>query len=142
VTLSAVIGLFAAFTYKGTDRAAPGNRRITIDHVFNGTFAVEQTEVSWVPEGAFKKDKFPLVVVELTGYPYICKAGDGVFSVYQDGYIKLVNLKSNTTTNLVRYSDLKDVRLINDVAFRLALDLFHIVGARKWAGLVYLEALT
>jgi dipeptidyl aminopeptidase B len=71
VTLSAVIGLFAALTYKGTDRAAPGNRRITIDHVFNGTFAVEQTEVSWVPEGAFKKDKFPLVVVEPTGYPYM-----------------------------------------------------------------------
>jgi hypothetical protein len=36
-------------------------------------------------------------------------AGDGVFSISQDGYIKLVDLKTNTTTNLVAAKDVKDV---------------------------------
>jgi hypothetical protein len=37
------------------------------------------------------------------------KAGDGVFSLEKDGFIKLVNLNSNTTTNLVQISNLVDV---------------------------------
>jgi hypothetical protein len=57
--------------------------------------------------------------VELTESPFT-QAGDGVFSVPQDGFIKLVNLKSNTTTNLVRISDLVDVSLVSGFA-RLAL---------------------
>lgn len=44
------------------------------------------------------------------------KAGDGVFSVDHDGFIKLVNLKSNTTTNLVQISDLMDVSLVDGFA--------------------------
>ncbi|KAI9510550.1 dipeptidyl aminopeptidase [Russula earlei] len=83
LTLSGVIGLFAALTYKETKRALPGNERIILDHIFNDTFAVARTELSWVPE-----------------------AGDGVFSLEEHGFIKLVNLKSNATTNLVRISDL------------------------------------
>jgi dipeptidyl aminopeptidase B len=137
VTLSGVIGLFAAFSYKDTNRARPGSARITLDHVFNDTFAAERTTLLWVPEGL--PIPITLVLVELTGYPFM-QAGDGVFSVNQDGFIKLVNLEFNTTTNLVQLSDLKDVGLINDVAF-IALDHVHIVGARKWAGLVQLEAL-
>ncbi|KAH9991150.1 dipeptidyl peptidase IV N-terminal region-domain-containing protein [Russula vinacea] len=85
LTLSGAIGLFAALSYKETKRAVPGNERITMDHIFNGTFRVARTDLSWVPE-----------------------AGDGVFSVEQDGFIKLVNLNSNTTTNLVQISDLVD----------------------------------
>jgi hypothetical protein len=67
------------------------------------------------------------------------QAGDGVFSVSQDGSIKLVSLESNTTTDLVQISDLKDVSPVNDFA-RAALDHIHIVGARKSAGYVQLEA--
>ncbi|KAI0065509.1 hypothetical protein BV25DRAFT_1798631 [Artomyces pyxidatus] len=58
-----------------------------MDHVFNGTFSYDRQSLSWVPE-----------------------AGDGVFSVYQDGYIKLVDLKTNTTTNLVFMASVKDER--------------------------------
>ncbi|KAI0249668.1 dipeptidyl aminopeptidase [Lactifluus subvellereus] len=85
MTLSGVIGLFAAFSYKEINRALPGSEHITMDHIFNNTFAVDRTTLSWVSE-----------------------AGDGVYSVYEDGFIKLVNLNSNTTTNLVQLSDLKD----------------------------------
>ncbi|KAF8493019.1 dipeptidyl aminopeptidase [Russula emetica] len=85
LTFSGAIGLFAALSYKETKRAAPGNKRITMDHIFNGTFHVARTGLSWVPE-----------------------AGDGVFSLEKDGFIKLVNLDSNTTTNLVQISNLVD----------------------------------
>lgn len=36
-------------------------------------------------------------------------AGDGVFSVSDGAFISLVDLKSNTTTNLISISDVKDV---------------------------------
>jgi len=36
-------------------------------------------------------------------------AGDGVFSVSQDGKINLVDLKTNKTTNLLATADVKDV---------------------------------
>ena len=51
LTLSGVIGLFAALSYKERKRAVPGNERITLDHIFNGTFRVARTDLSWVPEG-------------------------------------------------------------------------------------------
>jgi dipeptidyl aminopeptidase len=51
LTLSGVIGLFAALSYKETKRAVPGNERITLDHIFNGTFGVARTGLSWVSEG-------------------------------------------------------------------------------------------
>lgn len=85
VTLSGVVGLLAAFNYKETRRIIPGHEHITMDHLFNHTFDAKRTSLSWVPE-----------------------AGDGVFSVYQDGFIKLVSLESNTTTDLARISDLRD----------------------------------
>ncbi len=37
------------------------------------------------------------------------QAGDGVFATTQAGYISLVDLKSNKTTNLVATSDVLDV---------------------------------
>jgi hypothetical protein len=51
LTLSGAIGLFAALSYKETKRAVPGNERITMDHIFNGTFRVARKDLSWVPEG-------------------------------------------------------------------------------------------
>jgi len=38
-------------------------------------------------------------------------AGDGVFSVSDGVFISLVDLKSNTTTNLISISDVKDVSI-------------------------------
>ena len=51
LTLSGVIGLFAALSYKDTKRIVPRNERITLDHVFNGTFSASRSQLSWVPEG-------------------------------------------------------------------------------------------
>jgi len=64
------------------------------------------------------------VIVELTRSFIFClffsihahKAGDGVFSLEQDGFIKLVNLNSNTTTNLVQISNLVDVSLVDGLS--------------------------
>ena len=40
-------------------------------------------------------------------------AGDGVYSVYDNHFIKLVDLKLNTTKDLVATSDVKDARKIS-----------------------------
>ncbi|KAF5341108.1 hypothetical protein D9611_005871 [Ephemerocybe angulata] len=84
VGLACIIGVFAAMAYN-----VPGSRlltqRITMDHIFNGTFYPEQVSLHWVPE-----------------------AGDGVFSASSGGFIKLVDLKTNTTKNLVNFSDIRD----------------------------------
>ncbi|KAJ3797465.1 dipeptidyl aminopeptidase [Lentinula aff. detonsa] len=86
VVLCGIIGIIAAQTYVGTVYRIPGTRKITMDHIFNGTFAAERSSIAWVSE-----------------------AGDGVFSVStQDGYIELVDLKTNTTSNLVKKDDVKD----------------------------------
>ena len=137
VTLSGVVGLFAAFNYKEARRIIPGHEHITMDHLFNHTFDAKRTSLSWVPEGMCAHT-FALVTVELTGL-HLIQAGDGVFSVYQDGFIKLVSLKSNTTTDLARISDLRDVSPVNDPP-RATLDLVHIVGARNSADYAQLEA--
>ncbi|KAJ6561203.1 dipeptidyl aminopeptidase [Mycena vulgaris] len=84
VGLSGIIGIIAAHSYVGTTYHAPGVRKITMDHVFNGTFSADRRGLSWVPE-----------------------AGDGVFSTFEDGYIKLVDLKTNTTKDLVYTFDVK-----------------------------------
>ncbi|KIK56988.1 hypothetical protein GYMLUDRAFT_247264 [Collybiopsis luxurians FD-317 M1] len=88
VSLSGIIGIIAAHTYVGTVYHVPGNRKITMEHIFNGTFGAESSSISWVAE-----------------------AGDGVFSLStEDGYIKLVDLKTNTTSNLVKMADIRDER--------------------------------
>ncbi|KAF8957141.1 dipeptidyl peptidase IV N-terminal region-domain-containing protein [Flammula alnicola] len=56
-----------------------------MDHIFNGTFWARQPDLNWVAE-----------------------AGDGVFSLSEGGYIKLVDLKSNSTRNLIANEDVKD----------------------------------
>ncbi|KAJ7598829.1 dipeptidyl aminopeptidase [Mycena floridula] len=85
LTLSALIGIIAAHTYAGVTYRAPGSLRITMDHIFNGTFAVQRRSLEWVPE-----------------------AGDGVFSISEQGYIKLVDLKTNKTSNMLAVRDVKD----------------------------------
>ncbi|KAL4265734.1 peptidase S9B family protein [Pleurotus pulmonarius] len=86
VSLSAIIGMVAAFTYSGANSYhAPGVKKITMDHVFNGTFAIESETLRWVPE-----------------------AGDGVFSIDSDGSIMLVDLKTNSSRSLVANVDVKD----------------------------------
>lgn len=40
-------------------------------------------------------------------------AGDGVFSLLEDSYIKLVDLTTNTTTNVVSLHDITDVSDLN-----------------------------
>ncbi|KAA1470272.1 dipeptidyl aminopeptidase [Dentipellis sp. KUC8613] len=87
VALAAVIGLFAGLSYREAKQVVHGDEHITMDHIFNGTFAVDRTSVNWVPE-----------------------AGDGVFSVLQDEHIVLVDLKSNTSTPLVALDQVKDER--------------------------------
>lgn len=59
-----------------------------MDHIFNGTFRVESADLHWVPE-----------------------AGDGVFSVVDGFDLNLVDLATNTTTRLMKLSDLKDVSI-------------------------------
>ncbi|KAH8093229.1 dipeptidyl aminopeptidase [Cristinia sonorae] len=86
VSTAAVIGLFAAFSYTGTSYRIRGSKHVTIDHVFNGTFAAQRKGIRWVPE-----------------------AGDGVFAATSDGYITLVDLKTNSSRNLVALDDIKDV---------------------------------
>ncbi|KAI0258657.1 dipeptidyl aminopeptidase [Gloeopeniophorella convolvens] len=106
VTLSGIIGLFAALSYKETKHIVRGDAHITMDHVFNGTFAVDRTSLSWVPE-----------------------AGDGVFSVYQDGFIKLVDLKSNSTRNLIEISNLRDDQgnLLHMASWKLSPDMKYML---------------
>ncbi|KAF8638411.1 hypothetical protein AX17_002236 [Amanita inopinata Kibby_2008] len=85
VSLAGVIGIIAATSYPGSSLRGTGFKRITMDHIFNGTFLPDAYRLHWVPE-----------------------AGDGVFSILQDGYIKLVDLKTNSTKNLVARQDVKD----------------------------------
>ncbi|GLB41533.1 putative dipeptidyl aminopeptidase [Lyophyllum shimeji] len=83
--VSAVVGFIAARTYKGAAELRPGTGRLTMDHLFNGTFNVERKQINWVPE-----------------------AGDGVYSLFEAGELKLVDLKTNTTKVLVSSKDIKD----------------------------------
>lgn len=106
VSLSAIIGMVAAFTYSGASSYhAPGVKKITMDHVFNGTFAIESETLRWVPEGRH------ILCYEVTRLDGIPAAGDGVFSIDSDGSIMLVDLKTNNSRSLVANVDVKDVRL-------------------------------
>ncbi|OCH89774.1 dipeptidyl aminopeptidase [Obba rivulosa] len=92
VGTAAIIGFLAAQSYSGTAFRIRGTQRITMDHAFNGTFYAQRQGVLWVPE-----------------------AGDGVFATSHEGYIELVDLKTNSTRNLVAFEDVK-----NERGFRLS----------------------
>lgn len=86
IGLAAAIGIIGAFTYVGASyRRVVGARKITMDHIFNGTFGSQWHHLNWVPE-----------------------AGDGVYSESAGGYIRLVDLKTGITKNLVAFRDVKD----------------------------------
>jgi len=50
-------------------------------------------------------------------------AGDGVFATMGDGTIELVDLKSNSTTVLVKLTDIKDVSITHFLAGVHSTDL-------------------
>ncbi|PCH36456.1 dipeptidyl aminopeptidase [Wolfiporia cocos MD-104 SS10] len=106
VSMAGVIGILAARSYTGTPYRVHGTKHITMDHVFNGTFYARRESVMWVPE-----------------------AGDGVFATPKDGYITLVDLKNNSTRNLVAFADLKDEhgrRLIQS-SWKLSPDMRYML---------------
>ena len=106
MAISIIIGIVSAFTYSGTV-TFNGKLKVTLDHIVNGTFRPDVQNLLWVPEGAL----FILLCV-CTGIDYIpFLAGDGVFATMGDGTIELVDLKSNSTTVLVRLSDIKDASI-------------------------------
>jgi dipeptidyl aminopeptidase len=51
--LATLIGFFAATSYKGGPVRAwnTGSKKLTMDHIFNGTFWAERKTLRWVPEG-------------------------------------------------------------------------------------------
>ena len=51
-------------------------------------------------------------------YRYV--AGDGVFSTINLGVVQLVDLKTNTTKDLVKLSDVKDVRIMSVIRIIVA----------------------
>ncbi|KAI0765616.1 dipeptidyl aminopeptidase [Trametes elegans] len=85
VSVAVIIGIFAAKSYTGTAFRVHGVRHITLDHIFNGTFSVHSRSILWVPE-----------------------AGDGVFATVEGAAVSLVDLKSNSTKQLVSLTDVKD----------------------------------
>ncbi|KAH0583152.1 hypothetical protein H2248_011035 [Termitomyces sp. 'cryptogamus'] len=79
------IGYSAARSYKTAVIYRTGTQKLNMDHIFNGTFAVDHVSVNWVPE-----------------------AGDGVFSLFEYGDLKLVDLKTKSTKVLVSSRDIKN----------------------------------
>jgi dipeptidyl aminopeptidase len=105
VVLAAIIGIVAGSVYTGMSYRPRGAKHITMDHLYNDTFTPTVRNLHWVPEGDLQV--FTILNLFSEELPL---AGDGVFSVLEDGFIKLVDLKNNSTRTLVAESDIKDVR--------------------------------
>ncbi|KAI0685597.1 dipeptidyl aminopeptidase [Cytidiella melzeri] len=111
VTMAAVIGIFAALSYRGTSYQVHGSQHLTMDHIFNGTFVPKANSVRWVPE-----------------------AGDGVYATTDGGHIKLVDLKTGNTTELVLIADIKDSKGIPlpFSSWELSSDMkYLLIGANR-----------
>ncbi|KZT07170.1 dipeptidyl aminopeptidase [Laetiporus sulphureus 93-53] len=106
VGTAGVIGVFAARSYTGTPFRIQGTKHITMDHIFNGTFSTKCESILWVPE-----------------------AGDGVFATQKGGYITLVDLKSNSSRNLVALADMKDEhgRRLSTSSWKLSADMRYML---------------
>ena len=53
VLIAGVVGIVAGYTYSGQSlRKQAGRRRLTMDHIFNGTFRYSRPDLNWVAEGA------------------------------------------------------------------------------------------
>jgi dipeptidyl aminopeptidase len=60
VGVAAAIGIIGAFTYTGASyRRVVGARKITMDHIFNGTFYAQGYHLNWVPEGSLSISCLP-----------------------------------------------------------------------------------
>jgi dipeptidyl aminopeptidase len=126
VLLATLIGVLAGFAYSGTSFRSPGQQRITMDHVFNGTFWARRPDLNWVAEG-----NAHYIVGNDNLINIVTTAGDGVFSLSEDGYIKLVDLKSNVTTNLISIENVKDVRFQNFCHVTWNVSSIFPIGKRK-----------
>ncbi|KAI5995630.1 dipeptidyl aminopeptidase [Pisolithus albus] len=107
VLFSAFIGVFAATVlYNGKPFHGPGVQKLALDHIFNGTFRASLQSVHWVPE-----------------------AGDGVFSMMENGRIVLVDLKTNETKPLISTADVKDENgnQLNWTEWKLSPDMRYIL---------------
>ncbi|KAJ3001489.1 hypothetical protein NUW54_g6389 [Trametes sanguinea] len=106
VSVAVIIGIFAARSYTGTAFRIQGVQHITMDHIFNGTFSARSQSVNWVPE-----------------------AGDGVFATVQGTSILLVDLKSNSTKELVSVADIKDEhgRPLSWASWKLSSDMKYLL---------------
>lgn len=94
VGMACLIGVFAAMGYS-VPELHPRSQKFTMDHIFNGTFSPERTSLHWVPE-----------------------AGDGVFSIVQGDTIKLVDLKTQQSQDLVTVKDIRNVRVFTHSSVR------------------------
>jgi hypothetical protein len=54
VCLAGLIGIIAASAYSGAV-ARHGSQKITMNHVFNGTFYAESHELQWAPQGMLSR---------------------------------------------------------------------------------------
>ncbi|KZT68663.1 dipeptidyl aminopeptidase [Daedalea quercina L-15889] len=106
LAVAVVIGIFAARSYTGVPYRIRGTQHLTMDHMFNGTFYPSRENILWVPE-----------------------AGDGVFATERDGYLSLVDLKSNSTRSLVAFADVKDEygRPLSHTSWKLSADMRYIL---------------
>ncbi|KAH9832495.1 dipeptidyl aminopeptidase [Rhodofomes roseus] len=106
LAVAGVIGIFAAHSYTGMPYRIRGTKHITMDHIFNGTFYPTSENILWVPE-----------------------AGDGVFATQKNDYLTLVDLKSNSTRNLVAFADLTDEygRPLSHSSWKLSADMRYML---------------
>ncbi|RSH95247.1 hypothetical protein EHS25_000333 [Saitozyma podzolica] len=109
VAFAAIIGALAATAYSAPSYSAKsGNRPITMDHIFNGTFGVESKSLEWVKE-----------------------APDGTFShVNADGNIMLSTVQNMTEeTLLVNSSRVKDSsgNQLHWQSWRLSADMDYVL---------------
>ncbi|KAH8827558.1 dipeptidyl aminopeptidase [Flagelloscypha sp. PMI_526] len=81
-----VIAAVTGWIYRGATNAPHhGKKKVTMDHLYNGTFYTHRSGLKWVAE-----------------------AGDGVYAIEEHGKIELADLSSNTTKTLVVESDITD----------------------------------
>ena len=119
MAISIVIGIVSALTYSGTATFS-GKLKATLDHIANGTFRPDVQSLLWVPEGLSSIS----IRVYIESNVFCFPAGDGVFATMEDGTIELVDLKSNSTTVLVKLTDIKDAStsILCRGGFRLPLE--------------------
>ncbi|KAH6915679.1 dipeptidyl-peptidase [Coprinopsis sp. MPI-PUGE-AT-0042] len=112
VGLASGIGFIAALSYP-TAPVVHGLKKFTMDHIFNGTFSAQSSVRAVLPADGLKKFTMDHIFngtfsAQSQSVRWVPEAGDGVFSVSSSSSINLVDLKTNQTTTLVNWSDIKD----------------------------------